>query len=255
MCTLNVESGRVDVSSIVRAAEGHTDFKTLLTRLRASSGLGGAVDLFSWMRGMLQPKGDAAMLKRVLGSTAYCLEQLLPQWERDPLLGASVTFNRMGDAELRQHIADNLVHNKSVRSAFKVGPLAKALGEKLTSHRTADDEFAGYRLLLATRRLMHECWHLAVSPDGGRASGKHRLVAPLVNPAVEFACWGPTQVTGFGGYFAGRPRWLEPPPRASEPESEPSSELASELFLLRIGTFAFAHRNLHRFLVFRVGHS
>ena len=180
----------------------------------------GSVDVVRFMHCLFRKKKDDELrghfFAQVVCAIAHCLEELQPEWEEDPLLGASVSFNRRCDPELRQAVAENLVKQRAIASAYKVHKIAGAIGKKLHKHRAEDDDRAAYRLWLATRRLSEGAYHLAIAPDAGRVAGKERLVAPMVNPAKCQAAWAPPQVRWRfnGAYVEARRSKKEVPKRS-----------------------------------------
>ena len=109
-------------------------------------------------------------------------------------------------------------------TAYKVHKMAAVVGKALSKYRAEDDQYAGYLLFIASRRMLATAWHLALGLDVVQASGTERLIGFVCSREV---CTGvPPKVSLIN--FMGRDYLREPgSERASQRASQPAGQPAS----------------------------
>lgn len=100
-----------------------------------------------------------------------------------------IYFNRRANPEAKQAVAHALLTAEKAKSLYKVSKLAEALGKKLQKQSAKDDSIAGWRYFMASQKAFAKPWHATIGCDGGRISGKERLLGYLSSPDVVLVTW------------------------------------------------------------------
>ena len=135
---------------------------------------------------------------QLLLAWSFALDVDHGSWPTDTLASASSRpqLHAKCDPAIRVAMATSLVQRGKTLSAFRIAPVAKALGKSLVAHRIKTDRAMGGgwgHYWLVARRLFSGCKHVALvvhaSPHGGRS----RLLARCMESRSNTCAWGPLQ--------------------------------------------------------------